>query len=78
MFYSQIPEVPIAGTASATFKFVPPYAGRSTFAARFSSKELDDVDGFLSFEVAPRPEDIIYGTDGRHSNEIIIRRDFVS
>lgn len=26
---------------------------------KFFSKELDDVDGFLAYEVLPRPEDVI-------------------
>lgn len=69
--------MPAGGTASATFKYSAPYAGRATFAARFNCKELDDCDGFLAFEIAPRPEDIIIGTDGRHSNEIFIRRDVI-
>lgn len=52
--------MPVDGTASATFKYIPPYSGRATFAAKFFSKQLNDVDGFISFEVAPRPNDIYY------------------
>ncbi|XP_026465258.1 annulin-like [Ctenocephalides felis] len=35
-----------------TFNLTPPYSGRSTIVAKFSSKELDDVDGFLAYVVA--------------------------
>lgn len=65
----------MAGTASATFKYIPPYAGRGTFVAKFFSKELDDVDGYLAFETLPREEDIIYGSS-IHSgnNNTIVRR----
>lgn len=49
----------MGGTTSATFKYVPPYAGRGALVCKFFCKELDDVDGFLAYEVAPRPEDII-------------------
>lgn len=58
LFIEQIPEVPVDGTGSATFKYVPPYAGRGTLAAKFFSKELNDVDGFLSFQIEPRPSDV--------------------
>lgn len=66
--------MPVSGTASATFKYIPPYAGRGTFVAKFFSKELDDVDGYLAFEVLPREEDIIYGNSIRHANNTISRR----
>jgi len=35
---------------------VPKFSGRSTIAAKFVSKELEDVDGFLNFMVAPKKE----------------------
>lgn len=57
-FSRQIPEVPVDGIASTTFKYIPPYSGRATFAANFFSKQLNDCDGFISFEVAPRPSDV--------------------
>lgn len=63
--HSQVADVPISGTTSATFKYVPPYSGRSSFLAKFSSKELDDVDGYLAFEVEPRPEDVLI-RNGHH------------
>ncbi|XP_037957829.1 annulin isoform X2 [Teleopsis dalmanni] len=55
----KIAEIPVSGIAASTFKYVPPYAGRGTLLAKFSSKELDDVDGYIHYEVAPRSEDII-------------------
>lgn len=61
----------MGGTAASTFKYIPPYAGRGTLLAKFSSKELDDVDGFMHYEIQPRPEDVIMNVN-RNSN--IIRR----
>lgn len=76
--FFQIPEVPVAGIASATFPYVPPYAGKATFAAKFFSKELDDVDGFLSFDVRARSEDILVSNDHYRSNgEYIIRTNVI-
>ncbi|KAL4712854.1 hypothetical protein ACJJTC_011924 [Scirpophaga incertulas] len=37
--------------ASADFELTPPWAGRHQISAKFNSKELKDVDGFLSFKV---------------------------
>lgn len=74
----QIPEVPVDGIASATFKYVPPYAGKATFAAKFHSKELDDVDGFLAFDVRPRSEDILISNGLYRSNgEYVIRTNVI-
>lgn len=39
--------------AVADFKLIPPWAGRHQISAKFTSKEMKDVDGFLSFMVAP-------------------------
>ncbi|XP_059471130.1 annulin isoform X2 [Neocloeon triangulifer] len=38
-------------TGSVDFKFSPHFAGKKTLSAKFSSAELDDVDGFLEFMV---------------------------
>ena len=73
---TQIAEVPIAGTTSATFKYTPPYSGRASLIAKFVSKELDDVDGFLAYEVKPRPEDIII-ENGNRIQPYIERRDVI-
>lgn len=71
----KIAEIPIGGTAASTFKLIPPYAGRAAIVAKFQCKELDDVDGFLAFEVQPRPEDVLM--NGNTSNEIISRTDVI-
>lgn len=34
-----------------SFRVLPQVPGRATIAAKFTSKELDDVDGFLNFMV---------------------------
>jgi transglutaminase 1 len=39
----------------------PKFSGRSTIAAKFVSKELEDVDGFLNFMVEPKKE-VVNGT----------------
>lgn len=74
----KVPEIPVGGEASATFEFIPPYSGRGTFAAKFTSKELDDVDGFLAFEMQPRPEDILTPNWNRDYNNVISRTDVVA
>lgn len=74
--FPQVPyDVPVRGTAEIRFVYKPPYAGRATFAAKFSSKELDDVDGFKAFVIAPRDEDILMSD--RSNNETIFRTDIV-
>lgn len=45
--------VPVGGIASGQFSFVPPKTGRATIAAKFTCKEMDDVDGFLFLLVEP-------------------------
>lgn len=74
----KVPEVEVGAAAEATFEFVPPYSGRGTFAAKFTSKELDDVDGFLAFEMQPRPEDILTPNWNRDYNNVISRTDVVA
>lgn len=39
--------------AECSFSMVPRYEGRATIAAKFYSKELEDVDGFVNFMVKP-------------------------
>lgn len=73
----QIAEVPVDGTASATFKYRPPYAGPATFTAKFSSKEMNDVDGFTAFEVEPRNEDRYLNGYHRRPNEYIVRTNVI-
>lgn len=71
----KIAEVPVGGTTSATFKYTPPYAGRAALAAKFYCKELDDVDGYLAYEVAPRPEDVLM--ESKETNKYVERRDVI-
>lgn len=53
--------IPSGSEATATFKLTPKFSGRSTIAAKFVSKELEDVDGFLNFMVEPKKE-VVNGT----------------
>ncbi|XP_013182952.2 annulin isoform X1 [Amyelois transitella] len=56
--------------AKAEFKLTPPWAGRHQISAKFSSKEMKDVDGFLSFIVAMPPETNGYSTETNESHQI--------
>jgi transglutaminase 1 len=38
-------------TGTCSFSFTPHFAGKKTLSAKFTSEELDDVDGFLEFMV---------------------------
>ncbi|CAG4998459.1 unnamed protein product [Parnassius apollo] len=42
--------------ATAQFKLTPPWAGRHQISAKFTSKEIQDIDGFRSFIVSPPAE----------------------
>jgi transglutaminase 1 len=53
--------IPSGSEATATFKMTPKFSGRGTIAAKFVSKELEDVDGFLNFMVEPKKE-VVNGT----------------
>jgi hypothetical protein len=53
--------IPTGGEATASFKLTPKFSGRSTIVAKFVSKELDDVDGFLNFMIEPKKE-VVNGT----------------
>ncbi|XP_030383755.1 annulin isoform X2 [Scaptodrosophila lebanonensis] len=70
----KIAEIPVGGTAASTFKYVPPYAGRGTLLAKFNSKELDDVDGYMHYEIEPRPGDILHSSGTSRMSNIIRRR----
>lgn len=69
-----MPVIPIKAMAEGKFEVIPPWSGRHTIFAKFDSKELDDVDGFLNFEAAPQPEDVLLNENGR---EIVARTDVV-
>lgn len=47
----------VGQTAVAQFKFTPQFSGTQTVAAKFISKQLNDVDGFLNFLVEPTKEE---------------------
>ncbi|KFM78740.1 Annulin, partial [Stegodyphus mimosarum] len=46
-------------TAEVTCKISPKTSGEKNIAAKFWSRELDDVDGYLVIHVKPKPEDDI-------------------
>ncbi|XP_072936841.1 annulin-like isoform X2 [Epargyreus clarus] len=54
--------------ATAQFKLTPPWAGRHQISAKFTSKEIRDIDGFLSLNVTT-PE-----TNGYTSNDTETRQ----
>ncbi|XP_047544749.1 annulin-like isoform X1 [Vanessa atalanta] len=56
--------------ASVQFKLTPPWAGRHQISAKFSSKELHDVDGFLSLMVSPPDTNGIPLIDANETREI--------
>lgn len=49
--------VPPGENATATFSFVPPKVGRQSFGAKFTCKEMNDVDGFLVFVAEANKEE---------------------
>lgn len=61
-FYFQ--NVPPGEFATAKFKLTPPWAGRHQISAKFTSKEIQDIDGFKTFMVAVPAE-----TNGISSTE---------
>lgn len=64
----------MGGTAAATFKYTPPYAGRGTLLGNFTCKELTDVDGYRHYEIEPRPGDVLQPNGSHRSSNIIRRR----
>ncbi|CAB0036526.1 unnamed protein product [Trichogramma brassicae] len=50
-----IENVEVGGDAVCRFSLTPDRPGRATIAAKFYSKDLDDVDGYTSFVVRHRP-----------------------
>ncbi|KAE8736894.1 hypothetical protein FOCC_FOCC017650 [Frankliniella occidentalis] len=48
--------IPPNGAATVSFRMVPRVPGKATIAAKFVSKPLDDVDGFLEFMVSLNPD----------------------
>ncbi|KAH8353156.1 hypothetical protein KR084_009309, partial [Drosophila pseudotakahashii] len=66
-------DIAVGHAVGVTFKYTPPYAGSGTMVAKFTSKELDDVDGYKHYEIEPRPEDLLQ-PNGSHRRSNIIRR----
>ncbi|XP_014223313.1 annulin [Trichogramma pretiosum] len=50
-----VENVEVGGDAVCRFSLTPDRPGRATIAAKFYSKDLDDVDGYTSFVVRHRP-----------------------
>lgn len=71
-----MPKIPVNAVVEGKFTVTPPWSGRHTIVAKFTSKQLDDVDGFLAFEAKPRPEDILVNGN-RRDNEIVRRTDVI-
>lgn len=72
--FQQVPDIPPKTFAETRFVFKPTYVGSVKFVAKFTSKEMDDVDGFRVFEVAPKPDDILMP---EASNETVSRTDVI-
>lgn len=54
-----MPDVPPKTFAETRFAYKPAYVGSAKLIAKFTSKEMDDVDGYRVFEISPKPEDIL-------------------
>lgn len=55
----QVPDVPPKSFAETRFAYKPKYVGSAKLVAKFMAKEIDDVDGFRVFEIAPKPDDVL-------------------
>jgi transglutaminase 1 len=60
--------------AETRFAYKPPYVGSAKIIAKFTSKEMDDVDGYRVFEISPRPEDVI-NDNGANNTMIMISKE---
>lgn len=60
--------------AETRFAYKPPYVGSAKLVAKFTSKEMDDVDGFRVFEIAPKPDDVLMP---EATNDVISRTDVI-
>jgi transglutaminase 1 len=70
----KVPDIQPKAYAETRFAYKPPYAGSAKLIAKFMAREMDDVDGFRVFEIAPKPEDILTN-NGTNSDMIIIDKD---
>lgn len=55
----QVPDIQPNTFAETRFVYKPTYVGSAKLIAKFTSKEMDDVDGFRVFEIAAQPEDVL-------------------
>lgn len=69
-----MPDVEPNTFAETRFAYKPPYAGSAKLVAKFTSREMDDVDGFRAFEIAPKPEDVLMP---EAVNETIAKTDII-
>lgn len=60
--------------AETRFAYKPAYVGSAKLVAKFTSKEMDDVDGFRVFEIAPKPDDVLMP---EATNDVIARTDVI-
>lgn len=70
-YFLQVPDILPNTVTETRFAYKPPYVGSAKLVAKFTSKEIDDVDGFRVFEVAPKPEDVLMETT---DNDTIISK----
>lgn len=70
-----MPEVQPKAFAETRFAYKPAYVGSAKLIAKFTSKEMDDVDGFRVFEIAPKPDDVL--TTEVNNDVIIAKTDVI-
>lgn len=66
--------MPPKSFAETRFAYKPPYVGTAKLVGKFTSKEMDDVDGYRTFEIAPKPEDVLMP---EVNNETISKTDII-
>ncbi|KAL7036304.1 hypothetical protein ACKWTF_008773 [Chironomus riparius] len=71
----KVPDILPKTVTETRFAYKPSYVGSAKLVAKFTSKEMDDVDGFRVFEVAPKPEDVLM--DPIDNDTIISESDIV-
>lgn len=74
----KVPDIQPKSFAETRFAYRPPYVGSVKLIAKFTAKEMDDVDGFRAFEVAPKPEDMLMTTNGTSNDVILISKENVT
>lgn len=70
-----MPDIQPKAFAETRFAYKPPYVGSAKLIAKFMSKEIDDVDGYRVFEIAPKPEDVLI--DENNDTTIISKNNIV-